>query len=232
MLPLEISDDRFLIRNAESRPQSVVLRGLEQHPLYTTPYLKLAGHPTGCMLYYLTRCNFYWPAIVDDCYTKVGRCPQCERNRIKLRKEEPRAIFNFSLQLPQGSGSIDTLGEFIGTMKGNQYLLVITNRLTKIVKTIPMQGGSAVEVARYVVHTGYLTMAHRGACWLITAAHALRGSSKSCGKLMNIHKSYTTTYHPQENDLVERYNCTILAASRMYVVNHSRSWEQYANALK
>ena len=47
---------------------------------------------------------------------------------------------------------IDILGEFIKTPRRNEYLLVITDRFTKLTKTIPMKGISAAEVAKCFVN--------------------------------------------------------------------------------
>ena len=43
--------------------------------------------------------------------------------------------------------------------------------------------------------------------------------------------NFTTTYHPQANGQVERYNRTILAALRTYVADHPRDWDLYTDEL-
>lgn len=48
---------------------------------------------------------------------------------------------------------------------------------------------------------------------------------------MNIENSFKTTYHPQTNGQVERYNQTILAALSTYVADHPRDWDLYTDAL-
>ena len=48
---------------------------------------------------------------------------------------------------------------------------------------------------------------------------------------MSIENNFTTTYHPQTNGQVERYNRTILAALRTYVADHPRDWDLYTDAL-
>ena len=42
---------------------------------------------------------------------------------------------------------------------------------------------------------------------------------------------YTSTYHPQTNGQVERYNRTILAMLRNYVNEHQDDWDEYVTAL-
>ena len=49
--------------------------------------------------------------------------------------------------------------------------------------------------------------------------------------LLGIMNIFTSTYHPQTNGQVERYNRTILAMLRNYVKEHHNDWDRYATAL-
>lgn len=42
---------------------------------------------------------------------------------------------------------------------------------------------------------------------------------------------YTKTYNPKFNRQVERFNPTILAALRHYIINHPKEWDQFTDAL-
>ena len=48
---------------------------------------------------------------------------------------------------------------------------------------------------------------------------------------MQVANVFTTTYHPQCNGQVERYNRTILAMLRNYVNDHQDDWDRYAEGL-
>ena len=230
VLAFEFDDDGVLIRTAEAGPQIVVPDTLKQRVLYANHYSKLAGHPGGRKLYYRLRRHYYWPAMAVDCYATVRRCPHCARNRIKLRRNVEELQL-FPATAPLESVSIDILGEFIRTRKGNVYLLVITDQFTKMVKKIPLKTESAAEVARqFVNHWGF----NYGPPIDILSDNGGALTSKffqEVCKLMNIHNSFTTTYHPQANGQVERYNRTNLAALRTYVADHLRDWDQYTDAL-
>ena len=101
-------------------------------------------------MYYHIRKDWYWPALAVDCYATVRNCAQCAKNRIKLRKNvEPLQLFPATE--PLASVSIDILGEFITTPRRNKYLLVISDRFTKLTKTVPLKKISAAEVAKSFV---------------------------------------------------------------------------------
>ena len=101
-------------------------------------------------MYYHIRKDWYWPALAVDCYATVRNCAQCAKNRIKLRKNvEPLQLFPATE--PLASVSIDILGEFITTPRRNKYLLVISDRFTKLTKTVPIKKISAAEVAKSFV---------------------------------------------------------------------------------
>ena len=175
-------------------------------------------------MYYQVRKDWYWPALAVDCYTTVRNCPHCAKNRIKLRKNV-KPLQLFPATEPLASACIDILGEFITTRRRNKYLLVITDRFTKLTKTAPMKGISSAEVARtfidnWVFNYGPPTelISDNGSCF------ASRFFLDVC-RILSIKNHFTTTYHPQANGQVERYNRTILSALRTYVADHPRDWD-------
>jgi len=181
-------------------------------------------------MYQQVRRDWYWPALAVDCYKTVRNCPQCARNRIKLRRNVEQLQL-FPATEPLTSVCIDILGEFIKTPRRNEYLLVITDRFTKLTKTIPMKGISAAEVARCFVNEWVFNygppkelISDNGGCF--TSKFFLDVCS-----ILSIKNNFTTTYHPQANGQVERYNRTILAALRTYVADHPKDWDLYTDAL-
>ena len=81
-----------------------------------------------------------------DCYATVRKCSTCAKNRIKLRQRtNPLQLFPPSG--PLESVALDIFGPLIQTPRGNQYLLMITDRYSKLTKSVPMKSVSAEAVA-------------------------------------------------------------------------------------
>ena len=107
-------------------------------------------------MYNRIRRHFYWPALAIDCYITVRNCPDCSRNIIKLRKNVG-SLKLFPAKAPLESVCIDILGELIRTPRGHRYLLVITDRFSMLVRTIPLKTVSAVEVEKAFVNNWVFT---------------------------------------------------------------------------
>ncbi len=230
VLAFAFNEEGLLIRTSETGPQVVIPHVLKAKVLHIHHYARLAGHPGGRKLYQTIRRSMYWPALAVDCYATSRRCSTCARNRIKLRKNVTELQL-FPAKAPLESVAIDVLGELIKTARGHEYLLVITDRFTKLTKTVPMKGISAAEVAKHFVNEWVFNygppkdlIADNGGCF--TAKFF-----QSVCKILNVHNSFTTTYHPQTNGQTERFNRTIKAMIRSYLADHPRDWDLYTGAL-
>lgn len=107
---------------------------------------------------------------------------------------------------------------------------MITERFTKLVKTIRLTGISAVEAAEEFVHTWGFN--YRPQSDLI-ADNGNKFRSKFflyiC-RIIRVHNPLTTTYHNQTNGQVELFNITILTALKAYISDHRRVWDLYTDA--
>jgi hypothetical protein len=55
--------------------------------------------------------------------------------------------------------AIDILGPLTKTAHGNRFLLVISDRFSKLTRTTPMRTTTALAVAKEFAHIGYFLMA-------------------------------------------------------------------------
>ena len=126
--------------------QIVLPKTLRPRVLDLAHYSKLAGHPGQTQMYHHVRSTYYWPQMAADIYRTVRMCHACARNRVKQRKRT-HPLRLFPAQRPLESLSIDILGPLTKTKKGHRFLLVITDRFTKLTQVIPLRRIEAYTVA-------------------------------------------------------------------------------------
>ena len=229
-IPFALDETGVLRRHVERHPQIVVPESLQARVLYLSHHSKIAGHPGGRKLYYSLRRHFYWPSMPVACYATVRNCVSCAKNRIKLRRVSKKMKL-FPASGPLEFVAIDILGELIRTPRRNRYLLVISDRYSKLVRTVPLKKISAIEVAKAFVHHWVFVY---GPPALLLSDNGSQFTSKLFKEICNLLGTanvFNTTYHPQCNGQVERFNRTILASLRHYVGEHPKDWDLFSDAL-
>lgn len=127
--------------------------------------------------------------------------------------------------------SIDILGELVRTKRGFQYLLVMTDRFSKLPRTVPLKRIAAAAIAQafikdwVYVYGPPLNMLSDNGKQLVP-----KFFQNAC-RIFGVKNVFSTKYHPQTNWQVERFNRTFVAALRPYVSDSPRNWYLYTNTL-
>lgn len=106
------------------------------------------------------------------------------------------------------------------TARGSQYLLIISDRVTKYTKSVPLKSISASKLAKVFIRE-----------WVFNYGFSmdLLSDNEKCVtakfiqevcRNMNIHNSFTRTYHPQTSEQTERFNRTLKVGIRSYRGDH------------
>ncbi len=223
------NDDGLLCRQV-SHDQIIVPHVLKARVLHIHHYSRLAGHPGGRRLYCNLKRHMYWPAMAVDCYAVVRKCSTCAKNRIKLR-QRTNPLQLFPPAGPLESVAIDIFGPLLKTPRGNEYLLMLTDRYSKLTKSVPMKSISAEAVAKAFTAEWALTY---GPPKDLLSDNGSAFNSKffaSVCTILNVRNKFTTTYHPQTNGQVERYNRTLKSMLKSYLDDHPVDWDLYARTL-
>jgi transposase InsO family protein len=127
--------------------------------------------------------------------------------------------------------AIDILGPLPKTAHGNRFLLVISDRFSKLTRTVPMRTNTALAVAK--AFCDHWVFAYGPPRFLLSdngTQFTAKLFVEVCREL-GIAKVFTTAYHPQTNGQVERFNRTILNALRTYVAKSQSDWDEYTSAI-
>ena len=127
--------------------------------------------------------------------------------------------------------AMDLLGPLPRSHQGNEYALVITDRFTKLCRSVTLRNTKAVTVA--TVFLDLRVYAYGAPSYVLTdngPQFAAKLFEAVC-TMIGIKHVLTTAYHPQTNGQVERFNKTLAARLRHYVAEHQKDWDEFVQPL-
>jgi len=196
---------------------------LEHHAL-------VSAHPGMNRMYYAMWRRYYWPSMVMDIYNTITKCTTCAKNRMSLRRHtSPLTLFPDTE--PLTDLSVDIFGPIPATKAGDPFILVITDRFSKLTKCVALRRITAISVASTIIDAW---VACYGPPERILSDQGPQFMSKifiAEMKVLGIETVRTTAYHPQTNGQVERYNRTMATQLRHYVTDDPRSWDELLTVL-
>jgi len=126
---------------------------------------------------------------------------------------------------------MDLLGPLPRTAAGNEHLLVIVDRFSKMTRAIPLERIDAETIA--AAFLDYWVAAYRPPATVVSDNGPQFRSTFFQGgfSLLGISNRDSTTHHPQTNGQVERYNRTIVGQLRTFVEDHQDRWDELVSML-
>jgi len=162
---------------------------------------------------------------VTDLYNTVTKCTTCAQNRQSLRRHTS-PLTPFPATEPLTDLSVDIFEPISATKAGNRFILVITDRFSKLTNCVALRRITALSVASastdaWVACYGPpdLILSEKGPQFMLNFFVAVM-------KVLGTETVRTTEYHPQTNCQVERYNRTTATQLRKYVTDDPRRWDE------
>jgi len=210
--------------------QVVVPASLQEQVLHLEHDATLAGLPGESRMYAAMRRYYYWVGMAADVVIYVRKCNSCARQRVRpLARRSPLTLFPATM--PFQDIAVDLYGPLARTAAGHRLILVITDRFTKLVRALPMDGTTDVDCASAV--QDYWVAAYGPPDRLLSDGGPQFTShfwGQACN-LLSIEPKVTSPSHPQMNGPTERLNRTMNTILNHYVAEHPRSWDQLLGAL-
>jgi hypothetical protein len=229
---IDVNDDGIAIRKAplDGCEQILIPLALRPRVLYLEHYPKSVGHPGVTKMFRSMRKRYFWRNMYREIEDAVRSCEQCARNNVHERSRVNNMQL-FTAQNPLEFVAIDILGPLPKTAHGNRFLLVISDRFSKLTRTIPMRTTTALAVEKaFCTHWVFSYGPPRYLLSDNGPQFTAKFFMEVCREL-GIAKVFTTAYHPQTNGQVERFNRKILNALRTYVAKSQVDWDDYTSAI-
>jgi Integrase zinc binding domain len=229
---IDVNDDGIAIRKAplDRFEQILVPMALRPRVIYLEHYPRSADHPGVTKMFRSMRKRYFWKNMYREIEDAVRSCEQCARNNVQERIRVNKMQL-FTAHEPLEFVAIDILGPPTKTPHGNRFLLVISDRFSKLTRTIPMRTTTALAVAK--AFCTHWVFSYGPSRYLLSCngTHFAAKFFLEVFRELGIAKVFTTAYHPQTNGQVERFNRTILNTLRTYVAKSQSYWDEYTSAI-
>lgn len=213
------------------KSQLVIPTALRHEVLLQVHDIPFSGHLGVNKTYAKLRDRYFWPKMYMDVQHYVLSCESCSmRKSPKHRQTTP--LLPLPVAGPGERWAVDCLGPFIESTSKNRYIVVWTDYCTRWVECFAVPNIEAVTIANQLVNE---IMPRHGAPRTLLSdrgSNFLSSLVKEVCLVINTHKIFTTSYRPQTDGLVERYNHTLAQCISMYVDANQRNWDQNLNAIQ
>lgn len=165
----------------------------------------LAGHLGVNKTYEKLRERYYWPKMFADVQFWCLSCTHCQMKKIpKQRQTAP--ILPIPVEGAFDRVAVDCLGPFPVSDSGNRYIVVFSDYLTRYPEAFAVPTIDAPTIADLLVNE--ILPRHGAPRTLLSdrGSNFLSRFVKEVCFLMDAKKTFTTSYHPQCDGLVERFN--------------------------
>jgi len=233
-----LGDDDLLYRieNKTSRNQSepisqlVIPTSLRYEILSNAHDHVTGGHLGTHKTYQKLRTRYWWKGMFKDTDHWCKSCIDCSM------KKSPRNRHKAPLlPIPVGGAfdrvAVDIIGPLKTTTKGNKYIIVFMDYYSRWPEAIAVQNIDAATVARVFVDE--IISRHGAPIEILSdrGSNFLSSLFREVCKIFKIHKLSTSSYHPQTDGLVERFNGTLIQSLSMYVNKDQTDWDLYIPAV-
>jgi transposase InsO family protein len=171
--------------------------------------------------------RYFWPKMSSCVRDYVQKCETCRVSKDTTPKNKPLMGAQKSVSRPFQAYSLDFMGEFPKSKKGNCHLLVVTDLFSKFVFVHPVRQANSRAIVNFVESQVFLSY---GIPQYVICDNAQAFKSKMFVEFLNHYKIQlrsTAVYSPQSNP-TERVNRVIKNSLRCYIGEQEhRVWEDY-----
>ena len=170
--------------------------------------------------------RFYWPGYEQEIEKWVRECQQCQQHNAPQPK--PQApLGTIRANRPFEKVSWDIMGPLPTSSKGKKYILVVTDIFSKWVEAFALHSTDTETLATVLFNEAICQYGVPSSLHSDQGANLTSQVVTSLCKCLRIDRSQTTTYHPQGNGQVERFNHTLEAMLAKEVKENQRDWDQH-----
>eukprot|EP00731_Ephydatia_muelleri_P007839 Em0004g177a len=185
----------------------------------------MAGHFSGQRLYNVVSRRWWWDTLYHDSFEFSRNCAECAVVSGYGRRNQP-PLHPIPVQRPFQILGVDIM-ELPVTEKGNRYVIVFQDFLTKWLLVFPAPDQKAIRIARLLAEEVLPLFGCPESLLSDRGTNLLALVMQDVCQLLGTTKLNTTAYHPQCDGMVERMNRTLKSMLRKHVAKFGSQWDRY-----
>ena len=187
----------------------------------------LSGHFGVQRTYLKIKNKYWWPNMKQSIIQYIQSCLPCQQFNISRSKKPGRLQ---PIPPPEGPFQLigmDYCGPFKQTPRGNQYVLCITDYFTRWVVAVVVPDCSAQTTAEALFNEFICKYGVPTVILSDQGTHFHNQLMEAMSKLIGYDHTYSTTYHPQSNGMVERFNATFVPQIAKLQDRENNNWDDF-----
>ena len=193
----------------------------------------MGGHQGMNKTFREIRKKYEWPNMKRDIENYVKKCKSCQINKTLGPQHRAPMEITTTARKPFERCAMDIVGPTTVTNKGNRYILMFQDDLTKFVVAEPIPMQDAETVAQEFVRNVVLKFGIPEVVLTDQGSNFLSELFLNTCKLLRIKRIHTAAFHPESNGGIERGHRVLLEYLRHYVTEEaSRKQNQKQTRLR
>lgn len=185
----------------------------------------ISGH-MGVYKTYNRLCEkYYWPKMRQDVGSYVKSCLKCGAHKDDPRGPSDQMVSHSKPSRPWEMISTDLVGPLPRSYKGNTFILVVTDYLSKFSLIFPLRRASTQLIINRIEEQVFLVF---GVPRVLLCDNGPQYRSKEFRKFTDQYQcriKFNANYHPRANP-TERQNKTLKTMLSIYTHENHRRWDQ------
>ena len=182
------------------------------------------GHEGVFKTYNRLKRDYFWINMILDVKYIVNTCDRCQKF-----KPQPQNAYVENIPTKPGRPftkvGLDIIGPLPQTNKGNQYIIVLVDYLTKWVEADPLSTIESKDVISFLMKV----FARHGIPEVIVTDNGPQFCSDKTKAFLGLYGvlvQFVTVYHPESNGMVENRNKQIGKYLRLLCNKNTQNWDE------
>jgi len=189
--------------------------------------MPIGGHGRQWKTVELVTRNFWWPRVTKEVKWYVEGCDTCQRNKNCTEQLAGKLMPNYIPEKPWAHISADFITK-LPLAQGYNSILVVVDRLTKMVHFIPtMEKTSAEGLARLFRDNVWKLHGLPESIISDRGPQLMAGLMRELNEMLGIKSKLSMVFYPQTNGQTERVNQELEQYLRMFINHRQKQWPEW-----